>query len=245
MLRAAGHTGTLAGTSAPAASEPQSSGRRDDLVQKGLGVVRRIAFRLARRLPPNVDVGDLISAGTEGLLRSLEGFDETCGVKFETYAAPRIHGAIIDELRSNDALTRHARRQFSGVSRAIKKLERDLGRAPEEAEIAQALGMGLESYQRLTEALSRGPALQNLGGVDPDDVSAGDELVQQIEERDVRRMLVEAVKRLPERNQRVLALYYQEECTLAEIGEVLGVSESRICQILGDTTARLRAMFVT
>lgn len=222
----------------------ERAARRDELVQKGLSVVRRIAFRLARRLPPNVDVGDLISAGTEGLLKSLDGFDESCGVKFETYAAPRIHGAIIDELRGHDALTRHARRQFSGVSRAIKKLEAELGRSPEEAEIAAALGMDLESYQRLTETLSRGPALQNLGGIDPDDVGGGEDMVKTIEDRDVRRMLVEAIKKLPERNQRVLALYYQEDCTLAEIGEVLGVSESRVCQILGDTTARLRAMFL-
>lgn len=240
MLRAAGRSVEQSPGVEPA--EPMD--RRDELVHKGLGVVRRIAFRLARRLPPNVDVGDLISAGTEGLLKSLDGFDESCGVKFETYAAPRIHGAIIDELRGQDVLTRHARRQHSGVSRAIKKLELELGRSPEEAEIAQALGLELEAYQRLTETLSRGPALQNLGGIDPDDVGETVEMAQTLEDRDIKRLLVEAIKRLPERNQRVLALYYQEECTLAEIGEVLGVSESRVCQIMGDTTARLRAMFL-
>ncbi len=240
MLRATGRSAEHSSGVEP----EQSICRRDEFVQKGLGVVRRIAFRLARRLPPNVDVGDLIGAGTEGLLKCLDGFDESCGVKFETYAAPRIHGAIIDELRGQDVLTRHARRKHSGVSRAIKKLELELGRSPEETEIAQALGLELEVYQRLTETLSRGPALQNLGGIDPDDVGGSVEMAQTLEDRDIKRLLVDAIKRLPERSQRVLALYYQEECTLAEIGEVLGVSESRVCQIMGDTTVRLRAMFL-
>jgi RNA polymerase sigma factor for flagellar operon FliA len=211
------------------------------MIQRGLPIVRRIAFRLARRLPPNVDVGDLIGAGTEGLLKAIESYDVSHAARFETYAEARVRGAILDELRGQDALTRHGRRQFGEVTRAIRKLEALLGRAPEEQEVAGELGIELDAYHKLTEHLSRAPALANLGAIDPDDVAGEESTGKEIEARELRAQLVSAVKRLPERTQTVLALYYQEECTLAEIGQILGVTESRDCQILGDATARLRA----
>jgi RNA polymerase sigma factor for flagellar operon FliA len=214
---------------------------REELIERGLPIVRRLAFRLARRLPPNVDVGDLIGAGTEGLLKAVEGYDVSLASRFETYAETRIRGAILDELRGQDALTRHGRRQMGEVTRVIRKLELELGRSPEEEEIARALGMSLDDYRKLAEHLSRAPALANLGAVDPDDVAAGSEISRDVELRELRTRLVAAIKNLPERTQTVLALYYQEECTLAEVGQVLGVSESRVCQILGEATARLRA----
>lgn len=127
------------------------------------------------------------------------------------------------------------------MTKAIRKLELTLGRAPEEEEVAAELGIELDAYQKLTEHLSRGPALANLGAVDPDEIASGGDAATEVELGELKKQLVAAVKRLPERTQTVLALYYQEECTLAEIGEILGVSESRICQILGDATARLRA----
>jgi RNA polymerase sigma factor for flagellar operon FliA len=231
MLRAA--------SPAPAALEPRPS--RDEMIQRGLPIVRRLAFRLARRLPPNVDVGDLIGAGTEGLLKAMESYDTGHAARFETYAEARVRGAILDELRGQDALTRHGRRQFSEVTRAVRKLESQLGRVPEEQEIAGELGIDLPAYHKLTEHLSRAPALANLGAIDPDDVAGEDSTGREIEARELKVQLVSAVKRLPERTQTVLALYYQEECTLAEIGEILGVTESRVCQILGEATARLRA----
>lgn len=214
---------------------------RDELIQRGLPIVRRLAFRLARRLPPNVDVGDLIGAGTEGLLKSIESYDVNNAARFETYAEARVRGAILDELRGQDALTRHGRRQMGEVTRAMRKLEATLGRAPEEEEVAAALGIDLAAYHKLAENLSRAPALANLGALDPDDVAGLSDSAGELETRELRTQLIGAVKRLPERTQTVLGLYYQEECTLAEIGEVLGVTESRVCQILGDATARLRA----
>jgi RNA polymerase sigma factor FliA len=220
---------------------PEAKPSRDEMIQRGLPIVRRLAFRLARRLPPNVDVGDLIGAGTEGLLKAMEAYDASHAARFETYAESRVRGAILDELRGQDALTRHGRRQFGEVTRAIRKLESRLGRVPEEQEVAGELGIDLAAYHKLTEHLSRAPALANLGAIDPDDVAGDESTGREIETRELKTQLVAAVKRLPERTQTVLALYYQEECTLAEIGEILGVTESRVCQILGDATARLRA----
>jgi RNA polymerase sigma factor for flagellar operon FliA len=214
---------------------------RDELIQRGLPIVRRLAFRLARRLPPNVDVGDLIGAGTEGLLKAIESYDVNNAARFETYAEARVRGAILDELRGQDSLTRHGRRQMGEVTRVMRKLEATLGRAPEEEEVAAALGIDLDAYHKLAENLSRAPALANLGALDPDDTAGSSDSANELETRELRSQLIGAVKRLPERTQTVLGLYYQEECTLAEIGEVLGVTESRVCQILGDATVRLRA----
>jgi len=214
---------------------------RDEMITRGIPVVRRLAFRMARRLPPNVDVGDLIGAGTEGLLKAAESYDPSSAARFETYAESRIRGAILDELRSQDALTRHGRRQLSMVTRTIRNLEASLGRAPEEQEVAVGLGVDLDTYHKMVEHLSRAPALANLGSVEPDDVSADSDASAEAERRELRVQLAEAIKRLPSRTQTVLALYYQEECTLLEIGQILGVTESRICQILGDATVRLRA----
>lgn len=214
---------------------------RDDLIARGIPIVRRLAFRLARRLPPHVDVGDLIGAGTEGLLKAIDAYDPSHAARFETYAESRIRGAILDELRSQDSLTRHGRRQFGEVTRTIRTLEASLGRAPEEQEVAAAMGIDLEAYHKLNEHLARGPALANLGAIDPDDTAGDNNVTRDIEARQLRLQLVSAVKKLPERMQTVLALYYQEECTLAEIGQILGVTESRVCQILGEATVRLRA----
>jgi RNA polymerase sigma factor for flagellar operon FliA len=231
----------LRGTSSPAPTTPEAKPSRDEMIQRGLPIVRRLAFRLARRLPPNVDVGDLIGAGTEGLLKSIESYDPSHAARFETYAESRVRGAILDELRGQDALTRHGRRQFGEVTRAIRRLESRLGRMPEEQEVANELNIDLAAYHKLAEHLSRAPALANLGAIDPDDVAGEESTGREIETRQLKGQLVDAMKKLPQRTQTVLALYYQEECTLAEIGQVLGVTESRVCQILGDATARLRA----
>lgn len=214
---------------------------RDELIARGIPVVRRLAFRMARRLPPNVDVGDLIGAGTEGLLKAVESYDPSNAARFETYAESRIRGAILDELRSQDALTRHGRRQLSQVTRAIRKLETDLGRSPDDKEIATAVGVDLDTYHKMQEHLSRAPALANLGSIEPDDVSGDADASADVEHRQLKTHLAEAIKGLPARTQTVVALYYHEECTLLEIGQILGVTESRICQILGDATVRLRA----
>lgn len=219
-----------------------SGASRDELVALGLPIVRRIAFRMARRLPPNVDVGDLIGAGAEGLLRAAEAYDPTRHSRFESYAETRIRGAILDELRTLDPMTRHGRRRLAEVTRTIRDLQLALGRAPTEQEIAEALGIGLEQYQKLAEDLARGPALARLGEVDPDAVDSDEhDPGRELEATELKTRLVAAIRQLPERTQLVLALYYQEECTQAEIGKILGITEGRVCQILGEAAARLRS----
>jgi RNA polymerase sigma factor for flagellar operon FliA len=222
----------------PAAPRPT----REELIAVGLPIVRRVAFRLARRLPPNVDVGDLIGAGSEGMLKAIDAWDASRAPSFEAYLDARVRGAILDELRASDVMTRHGRRRLSETARAVRKLEQRLGRSPEEDEIAAELGLSLEDYQKLAEDLARGPALGRLGE-DPDGLRAGTPgPVDDVLGTEQRRRLLAALGKLPVRQQQVLALYYQEECTQLEIGKILGVTESRVCQILGDATVRLRAL---
>jgi RNA polymerase sigma factor for flagellar operon FliA len=225
------------------AAGSQQEAAREELIRQGLPLVRRMAFRMARRLPPNVDVNDLIGAGTEGLLKAVQYYDAERYPHFEPYAKTRIRGAILDELRANDSLTRYGRSRMAEITHTIKELQHSLGRQPAEDEIAARLGMPLEQYQRLTGDLMRGPTLQGLSSVSADDAESSTATPDAVLlDTDLKRRLAAAMQKLTERTQQVLALYYQEECTQAEIGEILGVTESRVCQILGEATARLRAM---
>jgi RNA polymerase sigma factor for flagellar operon FliA len=224
------------------AAAPQENGRAE-LIRAGLPLVRRMAFRMARRLPPNVDVNDLIGAGTEGLLKAVQNYDAERYPHFEPYAKTRIRGAILDELRANDSLTRYGRSRMAEITNTIKQLQHMLGRQPAEDEIAAKLGMPLEQYQRMTGDLMRGPTLQGLSSVSADDAESSSATPDAVLlDSDMKRRLGAAMAKLTERTQHVLALYYQEECTQAEIGEILGVTESRVCQVLGEATARLRAL---
>lgn len=220
---------------------PRTVSDRNRLIEQGLPLVRRIAFRMARRLPSSVQVDDLISSGTEGLLRAVDAYDPARNDRFEPYAERRIRGSMLDELRAADVLTRHGRNRMAQVSRAVSKLEHELKRAPTEEEIAARLGISLEDYQQLAGELSRAPAIGGLGDHDPDDVaSAALDPAALFAEAELRMHLQKAVSELPERTLQVLSLYYQHECTQAEIGKILGVTESRVCQILGEAVVRLR-----
>lgn len=224
----------------------QETPTRNQLIEIGLPIVRRVAFRMARRLPPNVEVGDLIGAGTEGLIKAAEAYDPIRYSRFEPYAEARIRGAILDELRSYDYMTRHGRRRLAEVSKTIRELELAIGRAPEEHEVAQRLGIDIEQYRKLMEDLARAPALGRLGETDPDDVAAASaDPMHALADQELKMKLAEAIRSLPERMQQVLALYYQEDCTQSEIGQILGVTESRVCQILGEAAVRLRAKLGT
>lgn len=226
-----------------AAQNKSQETAREELVRQGLPLVRRMAFRMARRLPPNVDVNDLIGAGTEGLLKAVQYYDAERYPQFEPYAKTRIRGAILDELRANDSLTRYGRSRMAEITNTIKELQHRLGRQPAEDEIAARMGIPLEQYQRLTGDLMRGPTLQGLSSVAADDAESNTITPDAaLLDSDLKRRLAAAMGKLTERTQQVLALYYQEECTQAEIGQILGVTESRVCQILGEATARLRAM---
>lgn len=215
---------------------------REELIRNGLPLVRRIAFRMVRRLPSHVEVDDLIAAGCEGLVRAADRYDASKHPEFEAYAQQRIRGAMLDELRVHDSMTSHGRRQLSHVNKTIRQIENDLGRAATEEEIADALGTSVESYRELAATLARGPALAGIGAADPDEVAAGSsDPASLLEREELRERLAEAIRNLPERSQLVLALYYQNDCTQAEIAEIIGVTEGRVCQLLGESTVRIRA----
>lgn len=219
------------------------------LLDQYLPVVRRLALTLQVRLPASVELDDLIQAGMVGLLDALSRYDASQGASFTTYASQRIRGAMIDELRSRDWVPRSVRRNAREIEETIRRLDQQLGRPAEEREVADELSLSLDEYhQRLAD--SNGGQLLGFEdvvaeGSEPDggegsppspfDAFAGDEQRQQ---------LVLAIEKLPEREKLLLGLYYQEELNLKEIGAVLGVSESRVCQLHSQAVSRLRAGMV-
>jgi RNA polymerase sigma factor for flagellar operon FliA len=211
-----------------------------------------VAGRVASGLPQSVEQADLVSYGIFGLIDAIEKFDPSRGFKFETYAIARVKGAIIDELRSFDWVPRSVRAKARAIERAYSKLENELRRTPDDSELARELGM---SDRELTRALSQISfvglvALDEIlaaGGERPGQAMAGDpaadphDPVEAFEVDEMKVLLADAVNRVPERERLVLTLYYYEGLTLSEIGDVLGVTESRACQIHTKAILQLRA----
>ena len=201
--------------------------------------VRKIATRIAKRLPPSVEVDDLVSAGTIGLMEAIDRYKPEGGRSFETYAEFRVKGAIIDELRRNDPLKRAARQVQDQIERQTNDLTSELGRRPEIEEMARALKTTVAHY----EDKMRPFAGWKFVPVDADAVAVESEDNNQ-EEQLGRKEMVALVRaslgRLSQRQQLVLSLYYVEEMSQAQIGETLGVSESRVCQILSEAMKQLR-----
>jgi len=226
---------------------------RDRLILTYAPLVKFVAGRLGATLPSHVDEQDLVSYGLLGLIGAIERFDPDREIKFETYAIARIKGAIIDELRSLDWVPRSVRTRAREIERAIAELERTLMRAPSDVEIADKVGItGLELEESLTE-ISRTSiaALDELWSPSGsgDQVSLIDTIEDQsgpnpevsLEQTELKEALGEAISRLPEREKLVVTLYYYEELTLREIGEVLGVTESRVSQLHTKAVLRLKA----
>ncbi|GAB2182549.1 RNA polymerase sigma factor FliA [Denitratisoma sp. agr-D3] len=230
----------------------QGSLERSQLVTQYAPLVKRIAFHLMAKLPASVQVDDLIQNGMLGLLDALGRYEEGLGAQFETYAVQRIRGSMLDGLRENDWLPRGVRREMRRVEAAIHKLEHQHGRQPSEKELADTLGMTLDEYQKLLLE-ARGHQLVYL-----EDLSdAGDEdyldrnlasstldPLAALEDASMRAALVRAISALPEREKLMMALYYEQDLNLREIGEVMGVTESRVCQLHSQAIARLRASVV-
>nr|MBL8456440.1 RNA polymerase sigma factor FliA [Zoogloeaceae bacterium] len=219
------------------------------LVESYAPLVKRLACHLLTRLPASVQLDDMIQNGMIGLLDAIGRFEDGLGAQFETYAVQRIRGAMLDGLRESDWLPRSLRRDMRRIEAAIHELEQRNGRAPSEAELAEALGMPLAEYQSMLQD-ARGHQLvyiEDFGGNEGEDflerymVEEGSNPLDLLEDADLRSNLVSAIEALPEREKQVMALYYDEELNLREIGEVLGVSESRVCQLHGQSVARLRA----
>jgi RNA polymerase sigma factor for flagellar operon FliA len=218
-----------------------------ELVERYARLVKRIAYHLAARLPDSVDVNDLIQTGMLGLLEAARRFSGKRGANFETYAGIRIRGAMLDELRRTDWTPRSVHRRAREVLEAVHRVESRTGRSAEPAEIAGELDISVDEYfdavrdaatchMFSVEDLAR-PKSGGEGVDAPDEDTPERELT----EHSVRRAITEAIDALPEREKLVMSLYYDEELNLKEIGQVLGVSESRVCQLHGQALVRVRS----
>jgi len=223
---------------------------RDHLILHYSPLVKYVAGRVGVGLPQNVEQADLVSYGIFGLIDAIEKFDPDRGFKFETYAISRIKGAILDELRSIDWVPRSVRAKGRAVERAFSKLEGTLHRSPTEAELAEELGYSEAQLQTTLGQLSLTgvAALDEMLGDRSDATTLGDTIADQadgpvamLEHRELRGQLAEAIERMPEREKVVLTLYYFENLTLSQIGEVLGVTESRVSQIHTKSVLQLRS----
>ncbi len=219
----------------------------DELVLKHGELVKRIAYHVVSRLPRNIEVDDLIQAGMIGLLNAAQNFTPTKGANFETYAGIRIRGAMLDEARKANWTPRSTFRNAKQVSQAIRAVESRTGRDARGQEIAEALDVSLDEYHRMVQSAASARVLSYEQLADdperaallPDAPEDGPETL--LEGDQFREAVARAVASLPERERLVLSLYYDEELNLREIGEVLEVSESRVCQIHGQAVLRVRA----
>jgi len=218
--------------------------RRNEYAAKFFPYIEKVARRLARRLPAHVEIDDLISSGVIGLMEAAERFDPSRVDRFEAFAEFRIRGAMLDDLRSRDTLSRDMRRLSNELRDATRKLEAQLGRTPDQEEIAKRLGVGVEELYVRQQKLS-GSSVVGIDDAGPDllertgDQTAADPF-EQASRHEMTEQLVSGIGHLPEKMQQVLSLYYCDNLNLKEIGAVLGVTESRVCQIHGEATRRLR-----
>ncbi len=226
---------------------------RERLILHYSPLVKYVAARVGAGLPPNVEQADLVSYGIFGLIDAIEKFDLERAIKFETYAISRIRGAIIDELRALDWIPRSVRSKAREVEKAYAALEAELHRAPTEPEVAQRMGIPLSDLHQIFSQVSYVNVLAldellNVGGEKGDSLSLGDTLtdhkaedpVTAFEGEETKFLLARAIDQLSEREKIVVTLYYYEGLTLAEIGRVLGVTESRICQMHTKAVQQLR-----
>jgi len=230
-----------------------SSKHINDEVRKHAPLVRRLAHQMIARLPANVELDDMIQAGMIGLMDAVQRFEESQGTAFEVYASSRIRGAMLDELRANDWLPRSARKSQRDIENAIHRMEGKLKRAPTEAEIAKELGVSVTDYQEMLND-ARGAQLiyfDDLGGAGNGDGDedylerhVADENAEPgeiLRDKRFRTALVAAIEELPERERELMGMYYEQDMNLREIGAVMNVTESRVCQLHSQAVARLRA----
>jgi RNA polymerase sigma factor for flagellar operon FliA len=223
--------------------------RHNDFAKQYAPLVRRIAHQMIAKLPANVELDDMIQAGMIGLMDAMQRFEESQGTQFEVYAASRIRGAMLDELRAGDWLPRSARKNQRDIENAIHRLEQRLQRAPQESEIAQELQLSVPEYQELLGD-ARGAQLvyfDDLGGGDSDDylerhvAQTGGEPLEVLRDKRFRTALVAAIEELPDREKLLMSMYYEQDMNLREIGTVMGVTESRVCQLHSQAVSRLRS----
>ena len=224
---------------------------RDALIRQHVPLVRRIAYHMIAKLPPNVELDDLIQVGMMGLAEARSRDEAAQGVQFETFASKRLRGATLDDVRESDWMSRSSRKSQKDIEHALHRLEQKLGRSPLESEIAAEMELSLAEYQSLLSKV-RGTQLVYLedmthGGDDEDGfldrhvADAGADPAELLRDQRLRASLVNAIKSLPEREQYIMGMYYEHDMNLKEIAAVLGVTESRVCQLHSQSIARLRA----
>ena len=216
-------------------------------LEQHIPLVKRIAFHLMTKLHDTVQVDDLIQAGMLGLLEAMKNYDSSRGASFETYAGIRIRGFMLDEVRRSDWAPRSVHKKARMIAEAIQKIENKTGKSAKDKEVAEYLNIGLDEYNRILQdaVSSRIFSIEELSqtgdAVLGKNLEAGDEPIEKLSQDGFRNALETAISSLPEREGWVVSLYYDDELNLKEIGEVLGVSESRVCQICTQATLRLRA----
>lgn len=226
---------------------------REAFIKQYAPLVKYVAGKLAVGLPGNVEFDDLVSFGVFGLLDAIDKFNPSKNVKFKTYAVTRIRGAIFDELRAMDWVPRSIRQKAREIENTIGELEGQYGRVVTDDEIAKAMGLDVEELQRLMVKIS-GTCILSLDeiwyvGEDSDPISIGDGIESpaslnpdnEVEQNEIRRIITEAINELPDKEKKVLVLYYYEDLTLKEIGQVLEVTESRVSQLHTKAIIRLRS----
>ena len=220
----------------------------DEMVTRHAPLVKRIACHLINRLPASVQLEDMVQAGMIGLLEATGKYDASQGASFETYAGIRIRGSMLDEIRKNDWAPRSVHRKAREVAQAVREIENEFGRDARDIEIAETLDMSLGEYYKILQdnsyhkVLSVDDSNANTGETMLDSVSDNaPSILEGMQREDTQRILSEAIAGLPERERLVMALYYDEELNLREIGAVMGVSESRVSQIHSQAVIRLQA----
>ncbi len=227
----------------------QGKANKNELLVKHTPLVKKLAHMMMARLPPSVEVDDLIQAGMIGLLDAANRYEEVHGAQFETYAMQRIRGAMLDELRSNDWMPRGMRQNMRKIEDAIHVLQQNLGRPPSESEVAKQLNLSIQAYQ---EMLSDGAGHQLIyyeDFFDPESsehfldrhtTEMAEDPLQMLMESGFRQAVIDAIEALPEREKLLMGLYYEQELNLKEIGAIMGVTESRVSQLHSQAIARMR-----
>ena len=222
---------------------------KDEFVVEFSPLVKRIAYHMMTKLPASVQVDDLIQAGMIGLLDAIKRYEGSYGRQFESYASQRIRGAILDELREADWLPRSMRKKMRDLETCMRKLEQNLGHSPSEQELAEELEISLNEYHKILQN-ARGAQLIYYEDFQKDDedpfldrfcVDTGGDPLEALLDENLRALLIKAIDNLPPREKQVMGMHYEQEMNLREIGEVMGVSESRVCQLHTQAVSRLRS----
>ena len=224
---------------------------KDHLLTEHIPLVKRLAHHMKAKLPPSVEVDDLVQAGMIGLLDAINRYEDTHGAQFETYAVLRIRGAMLDELRSSDRLPRSTRQNMRKIEAAMSTLQQRLGHAPTESEVAKLLKLSLADYQDMLTESGGHQLVYYEDFHDPDGndsfldrhsaVDEDGDPLRSLLDSGFRQSVIDAIDALPEREKMLMGLYYEEELNLKEIGAVMGVSESRVSQLHTQAVARLRS----